>query len=156
MLSEDSIINKIYEPFILGKCRCGCNEDIEIYSKRNKRITFYKHGHFWRNKPKDYCKGELNINWKGGKRKRKGGYISVLKPDHPYCDYYGYVYEHRLVMEEHLGRYLDPKEIVHHIDHDVENNKIENLMLFDDHSKHIKFEVNDKNRNELGRFVSTN
>ncbi len=37
--------------------------------------------------------------------------------------------EHRLVMEQHLGRKLLRKEHVHHIDHNPLNNKIENLKL---------------------------
>lgn len=38
-------------------------------------------------------------------------------------------HEHRRVMELHMGRALSSNEIVHHIDHDKHNNKIENLEL---------------------------
>lgn len=37
--------------------------------------------------------------------------------------------EHRLIMEEFLGRKLKSIEQVHHIDHNKSNNKIENLLL---------------------------
>lgn len=37
--------------------------------------------------------------------------------------------EHRLVMEEYLGRPLETEEIVHHIDDDKSHNEIENLEL---------------------------
>lgn len=39
------------------------------------------------------------------------------------------IFEHRLVMEQHLGRKLLPEEIVHHRDGDKLNNALENLEL---------------------------
>ena len=37
--------------------------------------------------------------------------------------------EHRYVMEQHLGRPLEPNEVVHHKDGDKRNNDIDNLEL---------------------------
>ena len=78
--------------------------------------------------------GENNGNWNGGKKTMRG-YISILKPEHP-LNNAGYVLEHRLVMEEYLGRYLLPKEVVHHINETRNDNRIENLMLFENDGKH--------------------
>lgn len=39
------------------------------------------------------------------------------------------VYEHRVVMEQHLGRKLRRGEIIHHINGDPKDNKIKNLQL---------------------------
>lgn len=40
-----------------------------------------------------------------------------------------WVYEHRLVMEQHLGRKLASHEVVHHIDGNPGNNALENLIV---------------------------
>lgn len=47
-------------------------------------------------------------------------------------------------MTEYLGRPLNKGEIVHHIDFNSYNNKIENLQLLPNQSEHIK--IHHKNR----------
>ena len=69
-------------------------------------------------------------NWKGGRQKKSEGYILVKAPNHPFtCKYKGYVLEHRLVMEKKIKRYLNPWEIIHHINGVRDDNRIENLQL---------------------------
>lgn len=45
---------------------------------------------------------------------------------------------HRFVMERYLGRKLTPAEVVHHINGDVFDNRIENLSLFNSLSDHMR------------------
>ena len=60
--------------------------------------------------------GENHHNWKKGRIYSEQRYINILKPEHPFCKKSGYVFEHRLVAEKSLGRYLTGIEIIHHID----------------------------------------
>ena len=47
--------------------------------------------------------------------------------------------KHRLIMERHLSRKLKTSEVVHHINSNRADNRIENLMLFASNSEHATF-----------------
>lgn len=64
-----------------------------------------------------------------GYSKKANGYILIRKPDHPNCDSKGYVLLHRLIVEEHIKRYLTKGEVIHHIDFNKDNNDISNLQI---------------------------
>lgn len=83
-------------------------------------------------------RGDRAYHWTGGKVK-SDRYIRIYSPNHPYHRKDKYVYEHRLIVEEDIGRYLEPQEEIHHIDGDKHNNSLDNLILFPNRSEHIKF-----------------
>lgn len=83
-------------------------------------------------------RGEKNPNWKGGKRKHYKGYIRKYVYDHPYSGKRNAIMEHRLIMEKYIGRYLNPKERIHHINGIKYDNRIENLYLCSSRSTHMK------------------
>lgn len=75
-------------------------------------------------------RGKANRNWKGGRHISQFGHYYIRAPyDHPYKNSSGYIFEHRLVIEKHLGRYLKPTELVHHINGIKTDNRIENLVV---------------------------
>ena len=80
-------------------------------------------------------KGKNHSGWKGG-RGLKSGYWTVYNPDHPRTSNIRRVWEHLLIMEKHIGRYIKKSEPIHHIDFNRQNNKIENLYLCKDSSEH--------------------
>jgi len=98
--------------------------------------------HFQKGKRRKFCTPECNhehSNQFGREDKRrqkvhrnKHGYVYVYSPEHPSVQGkpYRYVAEHRLVMEQVLGRYLLPGENVHHKNGIRNDNGPENLELW--------------------------
>lgn len=83
--------------------------------------------------------GKNSHSWKNGRRKDGKGYMLIYKPEHPFCRPSKCIFEHRLIMEKHLRRYLTKEEVVHHINGNPLDNRIENLQLFKNESGHSKF-----------------
>lgn len=77
-----------------------------------------------REKIRQAISGDKHYNWKGGRRKANG-YIEIRVPNTER----GYMFEHRHVVEKHLGRTLFPWETIHHKNGIKDDNRIENLEL---------------------------
>ena len=83
---------------------------------------------------------EENDSWRLHETKGKfidkhTGMILVYCPTHPRARK-GCLEEHRLVIENDIKRYLTSKETIHHKDRNKQNNKLENLQLFESRGRH--------------------
>jgi len=86
---------------------------------------------------------EKSSNYKGGRLKDNAGYIIILI-DRPYINNRKrrYVYEHRLIAEQYLNRALSKIEVVHHINGIKDDNRPENLYVFETTNKHSEYHLN--------------
>lgn len=88
--------------------------------------------------------GENHPNWTGGKTKRKDGYyLNSIEGKR--------VLDHRMVVEKHLGRKLTSEEIVHHINKNRSDNRIENLAVMTQ-SEHMRLHSQERWKNERCRI----
>lgn len=135
--------NRERHPKIIKKCICG--KEFITSSRRKKFCSFQC---FSKSKkgisPKYSLKGlfaEKSPSWKGGRTIVYPGYILIYSLTHPFREKKNYIFEHRLVAEQCLGRYLLKQEIIHHINGIPDDNRPENLFLFPSIGKHWKYHL---------------
>jgi len=123
-----------------------CWKEFKVEGWRKDKAKYCSYKCYWESmKGKRFVgdrielKGKDHPGWKGGRISRKNGYIYIKCHSHPSKVYRNYVAEHRLVMEKHIGRYLDPKEVVHHENEIRDDNRIENLKLFKNNREHMRY-----------------
>jgi len=134
---------KVIETYMLGHTMVEVSEILKTTPRivmrvlKNNNITTRK-------AVKRNQKGDKNNFWKGGKTISDKGYVLVKNEEHPRAkECGGYVYEHILIMENFLGRQLKYEknnkysEVVHHINGNKKDNRIENLqtMTKETHTK---------------------
>lgn len=118
-----------------------CDNCDNHYEGSGKKYCSHRCSVIYRNK-KGLFSGKHNPAWRGGRYKSQG-YIVCYTPNHPNGrgKNKNIIFEHRLVAEKHLGRYLTSKEQIHHINEVKTDNGIENLYLFPDHWSHWGYHV---------------
>ena len=148
-------------PTDLVQCACGCGQEFPKYDRyhHQRRYIFGHHRRGQHFSPEVSARrsaafsGAGNANWRGGRAATQKGYMRLRMPEHPAAQVGGWVHEHRLVMETVLGRYLDPAEIVHHIDGDRLNNSPANLCLIESNAAHVLLHNGERCRDSSGRFA---
>ena len=130
---KDKTCKECYTIFNRSRLKSGRIESISDYNKRVfcSRVCFFIHN-----------TGNIHFNWKGGIKSRPDGYLRDSRTDK---------YIHRIVMEKYLGRKLKLSELVHHINGDTSDNRIENLNLMSN-SKHRKLHCTTAKRDATGRW----
>jgi hypothetical protein len=97
-------------------------------------------------------RGKKNHQFVAGRRIDRDGYVLISVPvEHPHARQRSQrkgklMYEHRLIMEQKLGRYLMANEVVHHIDELKLHNHPMNLSLFPENGEHLISHVKGKKK----------
>jgi hypothetical protein len=131
------------------KCSRECNG-------KERGREWAKHGHKgrsgWADESLASCRQKMtgpgNPAWKGGVTyfRKKGNYKPVKYVRCPealrsMARKDGYIMEHRLLVATAVGRPLTRAEVVHHVNHDPQDNRLANLTLFRTNSEHKRFEA---------------
>lgn len=109
------------------QCSCECGNNVRMYGPSLTRGLSKSCGCLRNELARERMQkrvGALNSGWKGGKTKDKDGYVKFSAGPSKGC------FEHRVIMEQLLGRSLLETENVHHINGIRDDNRLENLELW--------------------------
>jgi hypothetical protein len=152
-------------PYIGYKCPgCGVVRDIVLYFTKKPKFTGYCEKCSRKRANGNDCVGAKAGNWRGGRKHDGAGYPMIyVEKGSPFFKMAslvnkkkiaGYVYEHRLVMANDVGRCLERGEVVHHINGQISDNRIENLELLPNNAAHMPYNLMQTQINQLKEMVS--
>lgn len=125
---------RCHDKNFLISCECGkCKQVITKIDRKGRQRRFViGHNNF----------GKKPWNYKGGHANHSAGYNTIVVNGK-------HVLEHRVIMEQHLGRNLEQWELVHHIDRNKKNNNISNLELQKGGKEHIRHHIKNMVNNRI-------
>lgn len=133
IIVPDKVCDHCQANFNRSVSPAGRLEGIEDFRIRRYCSTFC----YWKHNT-----GENNANYKDGfRRGHDWGYLRRTNGK----------YVHREVVEQRMGRPLAAFEHVHHVDGNVLNNQIDNLLIVTN-SEHRRLHAAEQKRDEAGRF----
>lgn len=117
-----------------GLCICGCGNPTPLAKRTRAKVGNVKgqpvrfiplhHRRVPRRQPRAVWGGD------------EDGYVRIQLPDHPRADHGGYVFEHILVAERALGKFLVQPAVVHHVNEQRRENHPTNLVICEDVTYH--------------------
>lgn len=125
-VGETYLFDHGYGRFSRVDCRCDCGRMASVETNRLRKGSSKSCGCLQREVSRR--SGSTHPRFRGRWTVNKKGY-RLFKATHPAGGEQA-IYEHTLVMEQHLGRALLPGENVHHINGIRDDNRIENLELW--------------------------
>lgn len=93
---------------------------VALIGNKNSQNVLFKKGHA--------------VNWRGGQTIDGAGYVRIKNKGEK-----KYKLEHHTVVESYIGRKLKGKEMIHHINFNRTDNRLENLYLFRCKSDHMRY-----------------
>ncbi len=115
---------------MIGICACGCGRQT---NKHQSTIRRFVRGHNLR--------GKNHHAWSGGRYISGAGYVRVQIEQHPRRSSAGYIFEHILVVEKALGRYLPKGAVIHHANGRRAQNNNKNIVLCESRGYHLLIEA---------------
>lgn len=123
-----TLLEEVMPVVLRGSCTVvNCDRGITTGGARGLCPAHYQR---WRTKHPAWDTKPLRQRNGLGFHITAAGYVMAYRPEHPNAQASGGVFEHVLVMSQHLDRPLRLEENVHHRNGDRKDNRIENLELW--------------------------